>query len=242
MFVWRRGIIALFAGLSLLFHLGALPRLFAEGAYDEQIELLKGLQGSKEEITRILTLANTACDHQETIVRHLQDRYDIESTGLQDLVVEEDDSVRSARDVVTIMAQLLLADGKTEVAEIALLEKIAATYGMKQEDLNSIIWNLKQGEVYIPAPDCSKEAWNLLLSATRMALADDVLTPSEERELEILAQHLGYGKTDVQRAIKAEKTRKFTEEQEAQRRANIAKLNTSLSQNSSPENSDHDVN
>lgn len=163
-------------------------------------------------------------------------------TRKTETVVEEDDSVRSARDVVTIMAQLLLADGKTEVAEIALLEKIAATYGMKQEDLNSIIWNLKQGEVYIPAPDCSKEAWNLLLSATRMALADDVLTPSEERELEILAQHLGYGKTDVQRAIKAEKTRKFTEEQEAQRRANIAKLNTSLSQNSSPENSDHDVN
>ncbi|MDD3146969.1 MAG: TIM44-like domain-containing protein [Candidatus Riflebacteria bacterium] len=140
----------------------------------------------------------------------------------------EDDSVRSARDVITIMAHLLLADGKTEVQELDLLEKIAETYGMTESDLNSIIWGLKQGEVYIPAPADNKEAWNLLLSATRMALADDVLTPTEERELEILAQHLGYCKADVVRAIKAEKIRKFTADQEALRRANLEKLNAEM--------------
>ncbi|HQB84543.1 MAG TPA: hypothetical protein PLR50_13670, partial [Candidatus Rifleibacterium sp.] len=145
-------------------------------------------------------------------------------------IEEEDDSVRSARDVVTIMAHLLLADGKTEVSELNLLEKIAETYGISESDLNSIIWNLKQGEIYIPAPANNKEAWNLLLSATRMALADDILTPSEERELEILAQHLGYSKADLQRAIKAEKVRKFSEDQETQRRANIAKLNAEMQQ------------
>lgn len=63
-----------------------------------------------------------------------------------------------------------------------------------------------------------------------MALADDILTPSEERELEILAQHLGYSKADLQRAIKAEKVRKFNEEQENQRRANIARLNAEMQQ------------
>ncbi len=157
-------------------------------------------------------------------------------------IEEEDDSVRSARDVVTIMAHLLLADGKTEVSELNLLEKIAETYGISESDLNSIIWNLKQGEIYIPAPANNKEAWNLLLSATRMALADDILTPSEERELEILAQHLGYSKADLQRAIKAEKVRKFNEDQENQRRANIAKLNAEMQQvklKEDAENLDH---
>ncbi len=146
-------------------------------------------------------------------------------------VEEEDDSIRSARDVITIMAHLLLADGKTEVQELNLLEKIAETYGMKESDLNSIIWGLKQGEVYIPAPANNKEAWNLLMSATRMALADDILSPTEERELEILAQHLGYSKADVHRAIKAENVRKFTEEQENQRRANFARLNAEMQKN-----------
>lgn len=152
-------------------------------------------------------------------------------------IVEEDDSVRSARDVVTTMAQLLLADGKTEIAELNLLEKIAETYGLKQEDLNSIICGLQQGEVYVPAPTGNKEAWSLLQSATRMALADDVLTPTEERELEILAQHLGYAKLDVTRAIKAEKMRKFNEEHENQRLANMAKLNAELQQRKADEDS-----
>jgi len=145
-------------------------------------------------------------------------------------IIEEDEAVRSARDVVTIMAQLLLADGKTEVCELNLLEKIAATYGMTESDINSIIWSLKQGEVYVPAPVDNREAWHILLSATRMALVDDELSTTEERELEILAQHLGYSKADVQRAIKAENMRKFTERQEIQRQANLAKANLEAKQ------------
>lgn len=140
----------------------------------------------------------------------------------------EDSSVRSARDVITIMAQLLLADGKTEIAELNLLEKIAEQYGMKDSEYNSIIWSLKQGQVYIPAPANNKEAWSLLLSATRMALADNELSPAEEHELEILGQHIGYSPADIQRAIKTERIRMFGEEKEKSRVANIAKLNAEM--------------
>lgn len=147
----------------------------------------------------------------------------------------EDESVRSARDVITIMAQLLLADGRTEIAEMNLLERIAETYGMKEADLNSIIYGLSHGEVYIPAPLDNKEAWNLLTSATRMALADNELSPAEEHELEILAQHLGYSKADVQRAIKSERIRMFNEEKENTRKANVARLNADMKQRKAQE-------
>ncbi|MDD2998808.1 MAG: TIM44-like domain-containing protein [Candidatus Riflebacteria bacterium] len=140
----------------------------------------------------------------------------------------EEDSVRSARDVITVMAQLLLADGKIELAEMGLLEKIAETYGLRESDLNSIIYSLQQGQVYIPAPANNREAWSLLLSATRMALADDELLPSEERELEILGQHIGYSKADVQRAVKSERMRMFAEKQEKNRETNLARFRAEL--------------
>jgi uncharacterized Zn finger protein (UPF0148 family) len=137
---------------------------------------------------------------------------------------EEDEATRSARDVITVMAQLLLADGKVEVSEMTLLEKIAERYGMPEADLNLIVWSLKQGQIYIPAPADVKEAWSLLQAAARMALADDQLSPEEEYSLNILAQHLGYSQADVQRAIKAEEKRRFSESKKAAYEAAKARL------------------
>lgn len=138
---------------------------------------------------------------------------------------EEDNNTRSARDVISIMAQLLLADGKVEISEMNLLEKIAERYGMPEADLNSIIWSLKQGQVYIPAPADSKEAWQLLQAAASMALADEIITPEEEHALVILAQHLGYSKADVHRALKAEEKRRFAEDKNLTRKEAFARLN-----------------
>ncbi len=125
--------------------------------------------------------------------------------------VEDHESaeVRSARDVITVAAQMLLADGKTQVEELTLLEKIAASYGMKQEDVNWIIYSLQNGLIYIPAPVDSKESWGLLQSAAKMALCDNELTPEEEKCLYALAQHIGYSQADVRRALKAEVKRRF---------------------------------
>ena len=125
--------------------------------------------------------------------------------------VEDDETpeIRSARDVITVAAQMLLADGKTQVEELSLLEKIAASYGMAQEEVNWIIYSLQKGQVYIPAPVDSRESWGLLQSAAKMALCDNELTAEEEKCLCALAQHIGYSQADVRRALKAEVKRRF---------------------------------
>ncbi len=145
-------------------------------------------------------------------------------------IEEEDHQSRSARDIISIMAQVLLADGKVEISEMELLEKIAERVSMSEADLNSIIWSLKQGHVYIPSPQDAKESWDLLLAAARMALADDVLSPEEEHVLLILAQHLGYSKADVLRAIKAEQKRRVGDQKDESRKEAFRKLNEGGSQ------------
>ncbi len=111
---------------------------------------------------------------------------------------------RSARDIVTITAQLLLADGVIDPDEVNLLNKIASSHGMSQKDVDSIIENLKSGLVYIPAPKDNRQSWELLLHATRMALADGTIDDSEEKSLISLAKHIGYTEMDVKRARKVE--------------------------------------
>jgi len=102
-------------------------------------------------------------------------------------IVEQKRVSQVRRDVITVAAQILLADGKTAIEELKLLEKIAASHHMKQEEVNSIIYGLQNGEVYIPAPFNSKESWSLLQSAARMALCDNELSPEEEKCLDALA-------------------------------------------------------
>ncbi|MEW6709855.1 MAG: TIM44-like domain-containing protein [Candidatus Riflebacteria bacterium] len=133
----------------------------------------------------------------------------LESKSAAKVEDHEDAEIRSARDVITVAAQILLADGKTAIEELKLLEKIAASHHMKQEEVNSIIYGLQNGEVYIPAPANSKESWSLLQSAARMALCDNDLSPEEEKCLDALAQHIGYSQADVRRALKAEVKRRF---------------------------------
>lgn len=125
--------------------------------------------------------------------------------------LEDDESteIRSARDVITVAAQVLLADGKTQVEELKLLEKIALAHGMEQEDVNWTIFALQSGQIYIPAPANSRESWSLLQSAAKMALCDNELSSEEEKCLYALAQHIGYSQADVRRALKVEVKRRF---------------------------------
>ncbi len=124
-------------------------------------------------------------------------------------VDEEDGERRSAADVLTVMAQVLLADGKIDDREMKLLREMAARYHVSDARLEGLIAALSAGEVHVPAPADQTEAWTLLESAARMALADNELTPEEERTLTLLGQFLGYSKADVQRAIKKEQKRLF---------------------------------
>ncbi len=120
----------------------------------------------------------------------------------------------SARDLITIMAQILLADGKVAVEEFSLLEKIAAQYDMDESEINSIIYSLNAGQVYIPAPSNSKEAWNLLSHAVKMALCDGFIDEKELKCLAVLAKRIGYSNADLQRAIRIEESKRSFEEQE----------------------------
>ncbi|MGM0600098.1 MAG: transporter [Candidatus Rifleibacteriota bacterium] len=127
----------------------------------------------------------------------------------EQLSENENPEIRSARDVITVAAQLLIADGQTATEELDLLEKVASSHGMAQEEINSIIYSLQNGKIYIPAPANSRESWNLLQSAAKMALCDNDLSEAEEKSLYNLAQHIGYSKADVKRAIKMEVKRRY---------------------------------
>jgi tellurite resistance protein len=152
----------------------------------------------------------------------------------------EDNATRSARDVITIMAQILLSDGKAESSEMQLLNKIALHHEMSETQVKAIINSLKEGLVYIPAPADNREAWSLLMAAARMALADGIISPEEERELVLLAQHIGYCAADVARAIKAEEKRRFEEKRAIKYRINREKLNLELAKNKAREPEDPD--
>lgn len=122
---------------------------------------------------------------------------------------EESGERRSGIDVLMIMAQVLLADGKIDEREMKLLREMADRYKIPPKRLDEIILSLQQGEIHIPAPSGQTQAWSLLEAAARMALSDNELTSEEEETLNRLAQFLGYSKTDVQRAIKKEQKRQF---------------------------------
>jgi len=154
--------------------------------------------------------------------------------------LEEDNETRSARDVITIMAQILLADGKSEPAEMQLLNKIAQCYDMSETQVKAIIQSLKAGLVYIPAPADNRESWNLLMAAARMALSDDEISPLEERELILLAQHLGYSASDVVRAVKAEEKRRFAEQREEQQRIAREKMHAEAMEKAAERDSDQE--
>jgi predicted lipid-binding transport protein (Tim44 family)/uncharacterized Zn finger protein (UPF0148 family) len=125
------------------------------------------------------------------------------------IVDHESRETRSARDIITVVAQVLLADGKTAIEELSLIEKIAETYNVSSSEINSIIYALQNGQVYIPAPANTRESWELLKTATKMALCDNELTAEEEKSLITLAQHIGYSEADVRRALKMEVKRLF---------------------------------
>ena len=131
---------------------------------------------------------------------------------------------RSAKDMVAITTQILLADGVADPNEVKLLKKIAGSYGMTSEEVNSIINSVKEGIVHIPAPANAKQAWELLLHATRMALADGHIDEDEERSLVNIAKHIGYTEMDIKRAKKVEEKR-FIAEQKKQEIANRKKAN-----------------
>ncbi|PKL51364.1 MAG: hypothetical protein CVV42_00505 [Candidatus Riflebacteria bacterium HGW-Riflebacteria-2] len=111
---------------------------------------------------------------------------------------------RSGRDIITVMAQVLLADGVIDDAETKFIREMAARYHMPPETLEGVLEAVKAGEVHFLKPKVAKEALDILKGAVSMAFADGVLAPEEEAALESVAKELGYSAIDVKRIVKAE--------------------------------------
>lgn len=109
----------------------------------------------------------------------------------------DNETMRSGRDLISMAAQMLLADGKIDDAEMKLIKEFAESFSMSEELLNGIIEALKQGELHIPIPKDLREAHKLMESAIRMALADGEIATEEQDYIEQLAKKFGYGKTDL---------------------------------------------
>lgn len=111
----------------------------------------------------------------------------------------------SAKDLITITAQILMADGKIDEKEMAMLKTIAAKYSISDEVLQGTLAAVKDGLVYVPVPESkSLGALKLIREACKMALADEELAADETDAIMNLGMQLGYSKLDVQQVINSE--------------------------------------
>lgn len=116
---------------------------------------------------------------------------------------------RSGRDLISMSAQMLLADGKIDDTELAMLKKFAERFEMPEEQLQGIIEAVKQGDLYIPQPSGPEEAFDLLKTAVSMALADDEIAAEERAYLESLTKKFGYTAIELNMLIKKEQRLKL---------------------------------
>ncbi len=122
----------------------------------------------------------------------------------------EQKNVRSGRDMVSMAAKMLLADGKIDPAEMNLLKNFAARFAMPENMLDGIVESMRQGELFIPEPETRKEAIELFEAAVSMAMADGEVSPEEQQYLDTLMKKFGYTKTELNMALrKAENRQKL---------------------------------
>ncbi len=114
------------------------------------------------------------------------------------------EETKSGRDVITVMAQVLLADGVIDDAEMKFIREMAVKYHMPPEQFEGLLESVKAGEVHFLQPKEGKEALEILRGAVSMAYADGVLAPEELAALESVAKEMGYSTMDIKRLIKTE--------------------------------------
>ncbi len=118
----------------------------------------------------------------------------------------------SRLDTVAALAQMMLADGIVNVNEMKLLQNFAAGHGIPPARVEQVIQSLREGWIHLPKLDKRQDAYHLLQSAVRMALADGVLVESEMEMLHQLARHLGYSEADVKYLLARHQKQEFQEQ------------------------------
>lgn len=119
--------------------------------------------------------------------------------------------------MVTLGAQMLLADGKIDDREMAFLKELAERYAMPSDNLQGIIESVKAGELFIPLTQTTiMEKHSLMEAAARMALVDGEISPEEREYLEALGERFGYISSDLNMLIKREERRMAQEKKAAE--------------------------
>ena len=108
-------------------------------------------------------------------------------------------------DVLAVMIQVLVSDGRIQEPEIKLLRGIATQAAVPDQHLHAMLVEGRGGTLALPRPATPQESWALLRAAAQMAWADGEVVPEEEAALEQVAAHLGYTKFDVKQALAKER-------------------------------------
>ena len=113
---------------------------------------------------------------------------------------DKDDSI-SATELITVLAQIMVADKKADIEELTILKKIAQKHSVSDQKVNSIVKNLQSGMIFIPTPENGIKAKNLLSAAIKMAMADGTIDENERKLLFSLGRHLGFKEATVKNSI-----------------------------------------
>jgi uncharacterized tellurite resistance protein B-like protein/ribosomal protein S27AE len=107
----------------------------------------------------------------------------------------------SDTEIITVLAQIMIADKKVDIEELTLLKKMARKHAVSDEQVNSIVKNLHNGMIFIPTPEGGMQARNLLSSAVEMAIADGRIDENERKLLFSLGKHLGLKDETIKNSI-----------------------------------------
>lgn len=122
-------------------------------------------------------------------------------TNKQKLVerrIEAEKEITSGRDLVTISAMMLLADGIIDENEVALLYKIGASYEMSEDKVMGVIEAVKNGELQLSFEGKkTKEVSALFDAAVEMAVADGEVCDKELEMLKSFGKKIGFIEQDI---------------------------------------------
>lgn len=132
--------------------------------------------------------------------------------------LKEEREICSGRDLVTISATMLLADGVIDENEVALLYKIGAAYEMNEAKVLGVIEAVKSGELKVDFEGKNtKEISELFDAAVKMALADGKVCDKELEMLKDFGKKIGFIEQDILIRIRKAERLRFEENKKAKK-------------------------
>lgn len=172
-------------------HCGFCGSILTDG---KEWQLAKLLKEDDAEYSEILTRKSKIVSAR--IAENMAE--ELEKAAEETKVIE----TRSGRDIISVMAQVLISDNVIDDAEMKFIKEMAIRYHMPDESLEGLLESVKEGKTFIPKPQNQHEAQEIIQGAIRMAYADGVLAEEEEKALGDVAKQLGYTAFDLKRFMR----------------------------------------